>query len=162
MKTRLLGFCVAGAVVVFDQLAKIAASRLFDGADVPALPFLNLVLARNTGISFSLFAHGSEAARWALILFTGAAILAIVAWLWRCRSTVAALGLGLVLGGAAGNGLDRLTSGSVIDFLDLHMGAWHLFVFNLADAAISLGVVFLLWDGLFGAGAAAPARKNAA
>ena len=162
MKTRLLGFCVAGAVVILDQLAKAAASRLLDGVDIPASPFLNLVLARNTGISFSLFAHGPEAARWALVAFTGAAILAIGAWLWRGRSSVAALGLGLILGGAAGNGLDRLMRGSVVDFLDLHLGAWHLFVFNLADAAISLGVVFLLWDGVFGAGRSASARKKAA
>ena len=162
MKTRLWGFSTAVVVVILDQAAKAVAARALEGVDMPALPFLNLVLARNTGISFSLFANGPETARWALLAFTGAAILAIVAWLWRCRTHVAALGLGLVLGGAAGNGVDRLVRGSVIDFLDLHLGAWHLFVFNLADAAISLGVAFLLWDGLFGAGASAPAPKNAA
>ena len=162
MNLRALGLGVAAAVVVLDQVAKEAASRALEGADIAALPFLDLVLARNTGISFSLFAHGSEAARWALLAFTGAATLAVLAWLWRSRSRVAAFGLGLVLGGAVGNGLDRIVRGSVIDFLDLHFGAWHLFVFNLADAAISLGVAVLLWDGLFGAGASASARGNAA
>ena len=158
----MLGLGVAAAVVVLDQSAKDAAARALEGADVAVLPFLNLVLARNTGISFSLFAHGTDAARWGLLAFTGAAIVALLAWLWRSRSRVAALGLGLVLGGAMGNGIDRFVRGSVIDFLDLHFGAWHLFVFNLADAAISVGVAFLLWDGLFGAGSSASARGNAA
>ena len=158
----MLGLGVAGAVVVLDQAAKDAASRALEGADVAVLPFLNLVLARNTGISFSLFAHGTEAARWGLLAFTGASIVAILAWLWLSRSHVAALGLGLVLGGAVGNGTDRFVRGSVIDFLDLHFGASHLFVFNFADAAISFGVAVLLWDSMFGAGSSASARGNAA
>ncbi len=72
-------------------------------------------------------------------------------WLWRARSAVVGLGLGLIIGGAIGNGYDRLVYGAVVDFLDLHAFGRHFFVFNLADAAINLGVALLVVDGLFGA-----------
>ena len=78
------------------------------------------------------------------------------------KTPLACVAIGLILGGAVGNGLDRMISGSVVDFLDLHFGDWHLFVFNLADAAISLGVVGLLWEGLMDHRSPASADKTTA
>ena len=161
MNRRVWGLAVAALVVVLDQLAKAAAERWLAGGGLAPTPFLDLVLAHNKGISFSILANAPQAAHWALIAFTLAASAAILLWLLRARSLLGALGLGAILGGALGNGLDRLWSGSVIDFLDLHLGDWHFFVFNLADAAISLGVAFLLWDGAFGADAPAAAGNRA-
>ncbi len=143
---------VAAAVIACDQGAKFLAARELGGQSVAFTPVLNLTLARNKGISFSLFADAPEAARWALLAFTLAAIVALGVWLARTHAVLAAIGIGAVLGGAVGNGIDRFLQGSVIDFLDLHLGERHFFVFNLADAAISVGVAFLLWDAAFGAG----------
>jgi signal peptidase II len=161
LSPRLWGLVVAVAVVVADQVAKAAATRALDGVEMPAGPFLNLALARNTGISFSLFA-GAPSGRWVLLAFTLVASLAILIWLLRTRTLLSSVAIGLILGGALGNGCDRLVNGSVTDFLDLHFGAWHPFVFNLADAAISLGVAGLLWEGLTDRGSHAPADKTAA
>ena len=161
MSARIWGIIVAVAVVVADQLAKAAAIRELDGVEVSAGPFLNLALARNKGISFSMFAD-APSGRWVLLAFTLAASVAILVWLLRTRTLLSAVAIGLILGGALGNGCDRLLSGSVTDFLDLHLGAWHLFVFNLADAAISLGVAGLLWESLVDRRSAAPAGKTVA
>lgn len=74
----------------------------------------------------------------------------IALWLWRARAPLVGFGLGLIVGGAIGNGYDRLVYGAVVDFLDLHAFGRHFFVFNLADAAINVGVALLIVDGLFG------------
>lgn len=155
------GVLVAIAVVIADQLTKAAALSELGGVSVPAGPFLNLALALNTGISFSLFA-GAASSRWALPAFTLVASIAILVWLFRVKTLLSSVALGLILGGALGNGYDRLVNGSVTDFLDLHFGAWHLFVFNLADAAISLGVAGLLWEGLRDRRSQAPLDKTTA
>ena len=81
-------------------------------------------------------------------------------WLWRARALLVGLGLGAVIGGALGNGYDRFAYGAVVDFLDLHAFGRHFFVFNLADAAINLGVALLIFDGLFGVGQADGARSG--
>ena len=81
-------------------------------------------------------------------------------WLWRARAPLIGLGLGAIIGGALGNGYDRLAYGAVADFLDLHAFGRHFFVFNLADAAINVGVALLIFDGLFGSGRpSAPGSK---
>lgn len=150
MKARLLGAAVAVLVTGADQAAKAFAVRELEGLSVAFTPVVNLTLAHNKGISFSLFADAPEAARWALLAFTLTAVAALGVWLARTRAVLAAVGLGAILGGAVGNGIDRFLQGSVVDFLDLHLGERHFFVFNLADAAINLGVALLLLDAFFG------------
>jgi lipoprotein signal peptidase len=148
---RRLGVLIAGAVVVVDQLAKAAVLRNLSGDGLtPFAPFLDLTLRWNTGISFSLFAGSASAGRTLLLLFTLAAIVLLGVWLYRCRSLLVAVGLGCIIGGAAGNALDRIVHGAVVDYLDLHAFGTHFFVFNLADAAINVGVLILILDAAFG------------
>ena len=102
-----------------------------------------------SGISFSLFAQGSHFGRAVLLALTFAAIALLAWWLARARSNLAAAGLGAIVGGALGNAFDRIVHGAVVDFLDLHAFGRHFFVFNLADAAINVGVALLIVDLLF-------------
>ena len=152
MTPRALGCTIALAVFVADQAAKVAVLSSFgqSAREVGHLaPFLDLTLRWNRGISFSLFAHDSATSRIVLLLMTLAAIALLAWWLWRCHSRLAAAGLGAVIGGALGNAADRIIHGAVVDFLDLHAFGRHFFVFNFADTAINVGVVFLLIDLLF-------------
>jgi len=148
---RALGGGVALAVFVLDQAAKAAVlSRAGPSLDqpIPLLPFLDLALRWNRGISFSLFARDSPLAQSALLAVTVVAIAFLGLWLSRTRSTLAAIGLGAIIGGALGNAADRVAHGAVVDFLDLYAFGWHFFVFNLADAAINIGVALLALDML--------------
>jgi signal peptidase II len=149
-----LGLAVAAAVALIDQFSKAWVLSLFAaeaGARlVPVAPFLNLALTMNRGMSFGLF--NTDAALNAVIFTAIAAIIvaALLVWLARTRETLLAVAIGLVIGGAVGNVYDRLRRGAVVDFLDFHAGVWHWFVFNLADAAISVGVGLMVIDGLRG------------
>jgi signal peptidase II len=149
MRPPAVGGVIALAVVVVDQIAK--AGALFysarSGADrTPLAPFLDLTLRWNRGISFSLFARDSASAQIALLLLTLAVTGLLAWWLLRSRSVLPAAGLGLIIGGAVGNAIDRLAHGAVVDYLDLHAFGRHFFVFNGADAAINLGVALLILD----------------
>jgi len=150
---RWVGGVVALSVFVADQAAKIAVLTS-SGASVrnstPVFPFLDLALRWNRGISFSLFVQNSTAGHMALLGLTAAAVALLVWWLSNCRTILAAAGLGAIIGGALGNAFDRLFHGAVVDFLDLHPFGQHLFVFNLADAAINIGVALLMIDLMFG------------
>ncbi len=166
MTPRALGFLVALIVLAADQAAKLALLAWGEAgfAPRPLGPFLDLVLRWNRGISFSLFTQETAAGRIALIGVTLAAIALLSWWLVSSRSRLAAIGLGAIIGGARGNALDRLTHGAVVDYLDLHAFGRHFFVFNLADAAINVGVVVLIVDLVFGErdgrSAAAPETKG--
>jgi signal peptidase II len=154
MRARAIGLVAVVAVVALDRAAKALVLADFDATAVtPAAltPFLDLALRWNRGISFSLFAQESAAGRWLLLALTLVVTALIAAWLWRARAPLVGLALGLIVGGAIGNGYDRLVYGAVVDFLDLHAFGRHFFVFNLADAAINVGVALLILDGLFGA-----------
>ncbi|HXP12577.1 MAG TPA: signal peptidase II [Stellaceae bacterium] len=148
------GLVLAAAVAALDQLVKFWVLEFFmarpgeNGVDV--LPFFNLVLAWNRGVSFGLFNSGS--ARGTLLFAALAAIIvaALLLWLKRAGRGWLALAIGLVIGGALGNIIDRIFRGAVVDFLDFHWGDWHWFAFNLADTAITLGVVFIALDGMLG------------
>ena len=108
-------------------------------------PIFNLTFAGNPGVSLSLLAASSDNGRWALVALTAAIALGVLVWLWRERRVADALPLGLILGGALGNIVDRIRFGFVVDYADLHFGDFRPFlVFNLADAAITLGVVIIL------------------
>ena len=151
MRARTLGGLTIAGVLVLDQASKLAVVRYFDrdgGAPFALAPFLDFTLRWNRGISFSLFAQDSAVGRWLLLALTLAVTALLGFWLWRARTPL--VGLGAVIGGALGNGYDRLVYGAVADFLDLHAFGRHFFVFNLADAAINIGVALLIFDGLFG------------
>jgi signal peptidase II len=149
MKPPAVGGLIALAVVLVDQIVKAGVLTHFgsSGVNQSSLgPFLNLTLQMNRGISFSLFARDSASAQVALLVLTLAVIGLLTWWLFRSRSVPPAAGLGLIIGGALGNAIDRLAHGAVVDYLDLHAFGRHFFVFNVADAAINVGVALLILD----------------
>jgi signal peptidase II len=146
---RQAGGVIALVVVLVDQLAKkevLSRSDQFGVDSRPVAPFLDLTLRWNRGISFSLFAGDYPSGQTALLLLSLVAITLLAWWLVRSRSGLPAAGLGLIIGGALGNAIDRVVHGAVADYLDLHAFGRHFFVFNLADAAINVGVVLLILD----------------
>jgi signal peptidase II len=146
----LLAYGVAAAVVVLDQLSKwwiLEVARLPERGQIPVLPFFELTMVWNRGVSFGLLQAG-EAARWLLVAFAFAVVIALLAWVRRVDRKLVAVGLGLIIGGAIGNNLiDRIRFGAVADFLDFS-GLWFPWVFNVADSAITVGVILLLLDGV--------------
>jgi lipoprotein signal peptidase len=149
---RVWGALTGLAIFALDQASKFAVVHGFGAAPPKStylLPILDLALHWNNGISFSLFRQNTTLGVGLLLGFAVAASVVLGVWLWRARSPLAGVGLGAIIGGALGNASDRLSYGAVVDFLDLHAFGRHFFVFNVADAAISLGVALLLIDGLF-------------
>lgn len=112
---------------------------------IPVTGFFNLVLGRNTGVSFGLF---SDAPPWVLVAFTTAVVFGLLIWIQRADSRLTAVALGLIVGGALGNLVDRLQHGAVTDFLDFYLATHHWPAFNLADVGIVSGVGLLLLESL--------------
>lgn len=110
--------------------------------------FFNLVLYGNRGVAFSLLDGGSG--QWLLIALALAIVTGMLIWLWKVEQWIVGLAIGLIVGGALGNALDRVRLGAVVDFLDFHAFNWHWPAFNVADSAIVVGVGLLFLDGLFG------------
>ena len=153
MKARTLGGLTALAVLAIDHAAKLwllYGLKLQENERIAVAPFLNFELRLNQGVSFSLFQQQTAAGRWMLLGLTLVATLLLSIWLWRVVGVLAGLGLGAIVGGALGNGYDRFVYGAVVDFLDFHAFGYHFYVFNLADSAITIGVILLLCDGLLG------------
>lgn len=149
MSPRRSGFLLAVLTLALDQGNKLWLIDVYDIAarqPVSLVPGLDVIFARNPGISYSLLSAHSPAARWALVGFSLLATLVIGLWLWRTATWLVATGLGLILGGALGNAMDRFRYGWVADFYYFHIGAFHWYVFNLADVAIVFGVALLLVD----------------
>lgn len=151
--TRRLGFAVALLIFAIDQFVK---AIIIHGVALPVrtvievLPIFRFYWVENHGISMGFLTADGPTERWLLVLLTGAIAIAVVFWLWRERNKLDAAALGLVLGGALGNITDRVRLGYVADFLDLHFGDMHPFlVFNVADAAITIGVLLLVLRALF-------------
>ena len=148
MVDRKLGFVVAAIVFALDQLTKwIVAGplNLQEVRQIVLLPIFNLSWTENYGISLGLLNAHTATGQWMLVAVTGAIALAVAVWIGREKQRGDQLALGMVLGGALGNILDRVRFGYVVDFADLHFGSVRPFlVFNVADAAISIGVVILL------------------
>jgi len=121
-------------------------------------PFFDFVLTRNTGISYGLFQSSGPLGQWVLLAVKAAAVVLLWIWLARARDRLTALSLGLIIGGALGNAIDRLAYGWVADFVYFHVTTadWRFswYVFNLADVAIVAGVIGLLYDSLVGERAA--------
>ena len=147
----LLGLAIAAVTLALDQAAKVWLLQGFDLAErgvVHVLPMVDLVLVWNSGISYGLFDDDAAMARPLLIFVAVAAAVLLAAWLRRERAVSAAIGLGLIIGGAIGNALDRAVHGAVVDFLLLHWRGWNWYVFNVADCAIVVGVVLLLYGAV--------------
>lgn len=149
------GLLVAAVVAILDQLSKawvlgLLAARPPGERFVTLTGFFNLVLTWNRGMSFGLFNTGAALNAVVFTVLAAIIVLALVLWLRRTREPLLAIAIGLVIGGAIGNVVDRLWRGAVVDFLDFHLGEWHWFAFNLADAAICIGVALMVIDSLLG------------
>jgi len=142
---------VAGLVILFDQVTKwwIITVVMQPPHVIALTPFFNLVMGWNRGVSFGLFDGNSPLNVWILPLVALAIVIALVVWLRRVRRLWLTLAIGMVIGGALGNVIDRVRFGAVADFLDFHVAGYHWPAFNLADTGISLGVAMLVLDALF-------------
>ena len=155
------GLAVAVVAAAIDQAAKLWLLFIFDlGARgiVTLTPFLDLVLTWNTGISYGLFRQEGALGQWALLALKAIAVILLWIWLARAGTRLTALSLGLIIGGAIGNAIDRFAYGAVADFVLFHVTtasfSFKWYVFNLADVAIVAGVIGLLYETVVGAGAA--------
>jgi signal peptidase II len=151
------GLAVAAVACVLDQASKVYLLWVFDlAANGPVRlgPFFDFVLTRNTGISYGLFQTQGPVGQWVLLAFKAVAVLLLWLWLAQAKDRLTALSLGLIVGGAVGNAIDRLAYGWVADFVFFHVSTpnWRFnwYVFNLADVAIVAGVVGLLYESLVG------------
>ena len=150
---RRLGLSIAALVIILDQLSKywvLNGLRLRDApmGHIELSPVFDLTFVWNRGVSFGLFKADGMAGR---LLLSGFALLVLVVmlyWLWRARGLLATVSLGLIIGGALGNLVDRLRFGRVVDFIDFS-DIHFIWVFNVADSAISIGVILMLVDAFF-------------
>jgi signal peptidase II len=147
-RNRRLGLTIALIVFVLDQAAKWVVRyplQLEQRQSIEVVPFFTLHWIRNNGVSMGLLNAESELGRWLLVALTAAIAAFVTFWMWREKRRDDAVALSLVLGGALGNILDRVRLGYVVDYADLHFGNVHPFlVFNVGDAAITIGVLLLL------------------
>jgi signal peptidase II len=145
-----VGAWFAVVTLAVDQASKwwvLAVLRIQDVERVVVTPFLNLKYLRNQGISYGLLPLDSRLGQWLLAGFAGLAVLAMAVWLaYSVTEKLVAASLGLIVGGAAGNAIDRLWLGGVADFIQLHAFGYSWYVFNIADAAIVAGVCGLLYE----------------
>jgi signal peptidase II len=151
------GIIAAIAVLILDQASKLWLLFVFDIAHRGAMrvtPFFDLVLAWNVGISFGWFQNDSQIAQISLMVIKAVAVIVLAIWMARSRTSIATLALGLIIGGAVGNGIDRFAYGAVVDFALFHLqiggNTYNWYVFNLADVAIVAGVAALLYDSFLG------------
>lgn len=155
------GLILAAIIVVLDQLSKwwvveklmrplgVWETPFYTPTKIEVLPFFDLVMAWNRGVSFGIF---NTDGRWNAVALSALSLVIsafLVAWLRKAENRVVALALGGIIGGALGNVVDRVRWGAVADFLDVHVAGYHWPAFNLADSAISVGAVVLVLDALF-------------
>jgi signal peptidase II len=148
MRERGWGYGIALLVFFADQLTKWIVTgplNLREAAQIYIMPIFNLTWTENYGISLGLFNAHTDFGRWMLVALTSAIAVGVAVWITREKQRWDQVALGMVLGGALGNILDRTRHGYVVDFADLHFGEFRPFlIFNVGDAAISIGVVILL------------------
>jgi signal peptidase II len=151
------GLIAAASTLLLDQATKLWLLFVFDlGArgQVRVTPFFDLVLIWNRGISYGLFQQDSWLGQWVLLALIALAVVLLMVWLLRSTSRLVALSLGLIVGGAVSNAIDRLAYGAVVDFALLHLTtadfSFKWYVFNVADTAIVAGVAGLLYDSIAG------------
>ena len=149
-RNRSIAFVIAFLIFVFDQASKWVVTYPLNLENQPQgtiriTSFFNLHWVENTGVSLGLLSAGSEIGRWLLVAMTAAIAIFVAIWMWREKRRDDSTALALILGGALGNIVDRTRYGYVVDFADLHFGEWRPFlVFNVGDAAITIGVLLLL------------------
>ena len=152
-RNRLIGLGFAAFIAVIDQVVKwyvIGPLALRQVGNIPLLPFFDLTYTENRGISLGMLQATDMETRWLLVAMTGVIALVVLVWMMREEAMGGILGLALILGGAVGNIRDRFELGYVIDYADLHIGSFRPFlIFNIADAAITIGVVIILARSLF-------------
>ncbi len=142
-----LGYGLAAVVLLLDQLSKywiVSIVRLPERGFIELLPVFRLTYVENVGVSMGLLRVGSDLERWVLVGLTGAIAAAVAGWILKERGRQDVMALGLVLGGALGNIVDRIRLGYVVDFLHFFVATSSFWVFNVADAGITLGVLWLL------------------
>ena len=158
----LYAYVLAAVIVVVDQISKfwvVDGLHLADKGQIAVLPFFRLTMVMNQGVSFGLLRADGPLGRWLLVGAALAVVVGLVAWVRRADRPLFAAAIGLVIGGALGNNLiDRARIGRVVDFLDFS-GLYFPWVFNVADSAITIGVVLLLLDS-FSAGPRAPIHRD--
>ena len=154
MKVRELGLIAAVAGLFADQGSKALLlyvagfAHMAPGTAIPVLPFFNLVMVWNPGISYGLFPASSWLGTAVLEVFSLAAVIGLGWWLWNLTSVSLAIGIGLVIGGALGNLIDRLVYGRVADFFHFYAFGYDWYVFNVADIAITLGAIAIIYEVL--------------
>ena len=153
-KWRLAGLGIAALLYAVDQWTKYYVTKVLQIAEIGAyrevLPFFDLRFTRNFGVSLGMFEATSPQMRWILVGVTGLIALVVMVWMLREKAAGEILGLALILGGAMGNIRDRFELGYVVDFADLHFGDFRPFlIFNVADAAITIGVLIILARAFF-------------
>jgi signal peptidase II len=156
----LVAYAAAICTLILDQISKFWVLRILDLPDkgtVPLLPFFSLTMVWNPGVSFGLFRAQGEIGRLMLAAFAAAVVIGLGVWARRLERPLTAIGVGMVMGGAVGNNLiDRLRFGRVVDFLDVTGLGFFPWVFNVADSAITIGVILLILDSF------TPSRKSPA
>jgi len=161
MRSTSLGlraYALALVVLVLDQLSKfwvLSVLRLEERGSIELLPVFSLSMVWNRGVSFGLLQAQQDLARWGLVAFSAAVAVALIVWARRVQRPLLAGALGLVIGGAVGNLIDRVRFGAVADFLDVSGLGFFPWVFNVADSAITVGVLLLILDSLL------PAKPSA-
>ena len=152
-RNRVIGLIIAVFVALIDQVSKwyvIGPLALRQVGNIDLLPFFDLTYTENRGISLGMLQATNMETRWLLVLMTAVIAVVVLVWMLRERKLGDIFGLALILGGAVGNIRDRWELGYVIDFADFHIGAFRPFlIFNIADAAITIGVVIILARSLF-------------
>jgi len=146
-----LGLVTALIVLVLDQISKwyLLVLVMQPPRVVPVLPFFNIVSTWNRGVSFGMFDSDSPYSSWALSALAIAIVGFLVNWLRKADRPHVAIAIGLIIGGAVGNVVDRGVHGAVFDFLDIFIGRYHWPAFNVADSGITVGAVILVLDSLF-------------
>ncbi len=147
-----LGLLSALVVLAADQASKwwvLEILRLPEILDVPVMPFLNLTMVWNRGVTFGLMTGDSPTHALILAGIAAVVVILLLVWMARAENRLTALALGAVAGGAIGNVIDRFRFGAVVDFIHAHAFGWSWYVFNVADAAIVCGVVLLVGDAMF-------------
>jgi signal peptidase II len=150
VRSRLLALALAMVLLMLDQVTKmmvLTSPALAEGG-VAVTSYFNLVLVWNPGVSFGMLRQLGTELSGLIAVLTLLVVVILLGWLWRTTELLTALGIGLVIGGALGNVIDRWRFGAVVDFLDFHVAGWHWPAFNLADCGIVVGAAVLLLDGL--------------
>ncbi len=144
------GLLISGLILLVDQISKwwvLSGLKLPEVGSIELLPFLNFTMVWNYGISMGL-PIGDSLGKWGIVILTAGISMWLLNWLRTTGRKLEGLGLAIILGGAIGNIIDRFLHGAVVDFIHLHAFSYNFYVFNVADSAITIGVILLLIDGL--------------